>query len=125
MVSCDVYIIQSTHFSLSLGESLQVCCGNRQAAGQHITITMPSLAALTAFKSINAAPPTDPSKFALRLLTIFFSMEELAASNCTRAEGRNLLDSNVLLAIKCKTKHFELILIQFVFVRSNEYEVPY
>ena len=79
-----------------------MCCGNRQVAGRHYFVNVPSLAALTAFRSVNAAPPCDPDKFALRLLTIFFSAEELASSNCTKADGRSLLNPNVLLAIKCK-----------------------
>ena len=44
--------------------------------------------------------PPDPAKFALRLLSIFFSPEQLARSNCTKADGRDLLDPTILLAIK-------------------------
>lgn len=112
-------------FFVIIGESLRVSCGNRQAEGRHIHVNVPSLAALSAFQSINAAPPIDPAKFALRMLNIFFSLEELAGSNCTKAEGRNLLDPNILLAIKRKRIIFELIFwFSSAFVRSNEYEVP-
>ena len=56
--------------------------------------------ALAEFQSISAAPPNDQAKFALKLLGIFFTQEQLAVSNYTKAEGRQLLDPTVLQAIK-------------------------
>lgn len=79
-----------------------MCCGDRKVSGRHAVVTLPSTAALAEFQAICAAPPNDPAKFALRLLGIFFTQEQLAVSNCTKAEGRQLLDPTILLAIKCK-----------------------
>ena len=81
---------------------LQVCCGDRKVSGRYAVVSLPSTAALAEFKSINTAPPRDPAKFALRLLGIFFTLEQLSVSNCTKAEGRELLDPNILQAIKRK-----------------------
>ena len=65
-------------------------------------VKLPTSAALAEFKQIDACPPKDPAKFALKLLSVFFSEEELGRSNCTKADGRDLLDQEVLLGIKCK-----------------------
>ena len=81
---------------------LQVLCGDGQAHGRHVMVTLPSTAALAAYRSINAAPPANPAKFALKLLRVFFTLEQLSVSNCTMAEGRELLDPLKLEAIKRK-----------------------
>ena len=81
---------------------LQVCCGDRKVPGRHAVVPLPSPAALAEFQSVNSAPPCDPAKFALRLLGIFFTTEQLSVSNCTKAEGRELLDPKILQAIKGK-----------------------
>lgn len=81
---------------------LQVCYGNSKQRDRHSIVNVPSIAALADFNSVNSAPPSDPAKFALRLLGIFFSYEELAKSNCTKADGRDLLDPEIILAIKRK-----------------------
>jgi hypothetical protein len=48
-----------------------------------------------------APPPKDAAEFALRMLSIFFFNEEkLGASNCTKADGRRLLDQDILKSIK-------------------------
>ena len=38
----------------------------------------------------------------LKLLSVFFTMDELARSNCTKAERRELLNQEILQTIKCK-----------------------
>ena len=70
--------------------------------GKYVFIDLPSEAALKQYQLINSCPPGDAGKFALKLLSIFYSPEELARSNCTKAEGRELLNPEFLLAIKCK-----------------------
>ena len=70
--------------------------------GHYCIVSLPSRAALAEYNSVNSAPPSDASKFALRLLGVFFTVEELARSNCTKADGRELLDPEILQAIKCK-----------------------
>lgn len=79
-----------------------VCCGNSAEKGKHIYLTLPSEAAVMGFQQLESCPPKDPGKFAIKLLTLFYGDEELSQSNCTRAEGRKLLDQEVLLGIKCK-----------------------
>ena len=79
--------------------SFEVCCGNPETSSC-IYINVPSAVALTRFRELEALPPKEPTKYALRLLSIFFGEEELARSNCTKAEGRNLLDRTTLDAIK-------------------------
>ena len=82
---------------------LDVVCGDPSTSGKHIVLQVPSLAALNQFEQITATAHTsDPAKFALKLLSVFFSDEELAESNCTFAEGRRMLDQNILLGIKCE-----------------------
>ena len=82
-------ILDITH---SLNSDLKLCCGN--PGGKHIYITLPSAAALQEYQVINSCPPKEAGKFALKLLGIFFSPSELAVSNCTKAEGRGLLNPN-------------------------------
>ena len=95
-MTVHVQLVHCCFFS----DELQVCCGNNKADGRFINVTLPSLAALSAFQSVNTLLPPDPANFALRLLSIFFSPEQLARSNCTKADGRDLLDPTILLAIK-------------------------
>ena len=78
---------------------LEVCCGDPKKSS-YVWISVPSEAALLQFHELAAFPPQEAAKYALKLLSVFFSDEELAQSNCTHAEGRNLLDRNTLLAIK-------------------------
>lgn len=79
---------------------LQVCCGKAGVRGKHSVVTLPSEAARAEFVQVNACPPSNPAKFALKLLSVFFTQDELAESNCTKADGRKLLDQDILQAIK-------------------------
>lgn len=81
-----------------------MCCGMAGVKGKyiHVHVNMPSEAALKEYQVTNACPPKDAGKFALKLLSVFFSAEELSKSNCTKAEGRDLLDPDLLLGIKRK-----------------------
>ena len=78
---------------------LAVCCGDPRKSSC-AWVEVPSEAALTLFWELAAFPPKDPGRYALQLLSVFYSDEELAESNCTRAEGRKLIDQNILIAIK-------------------------
>lgn len=83
-------------------DPLMVCCGQPRLAGKHVYLKLPTEAAVAEFRQLEGCPPKEPGKFALKLLSIFFCDEELSESNCTKAEGRKLLDQNILLGIKCK-----------------------
>ena len=63
-------------------------------------MTVPSEAALAQFTKLNAVPPKDPAKYVLRLLSVFFTDEELAESNCMRAEARKVLNQATISAIR-------------------------
>ena len=90
-------------------DPLEVVCGDPKSSGQHLVLKVPSVAALNQFEQLSStANTTDAPKFALRLLSVFFSDQELGESNCTYAEGRKLLDQNILLGIKCKFIYCEL-----------------
>ncbi len=80
-----------------------MCCGEEGTKGKFVVVDLPSEAALAEFQQVNACLPKDPEKFALKLLSVFFTEEELGRSNCTKAEGRDLLNQEILLAIKCKS----------------------
>lgn len=82
-------------------DPLEVCCGDPKKASC-MFIKVPSEAALSQFRELAAFPPKDPSKYALKLLSVFITDSELAESNCTRAEGRKLLDQDIIVAIKGK-----------------------
>ena len=92
---------------------LQVFCGNRDVKGRFSTVTLPSEAALAEFNAINTAPPSDAAKFALRLLGVFFTTDELARSNCTKAEGRKLLNPKILQAIKRNGRLYATIYVDY------------
>jgi hypothetical protein len=79
---------------------LQVCCGRAGVKGKFTIVSLPSEAALAEYNALLSTPPADAAKFALKLLSIFFTSEELGRSNCTKAEGRDLLDQQILQAIK-------------------------
>ena len=66
---------------------------------------LPSEAAVRLFHQVDSSPLGDPAKFTLKLLSVFVSDDVLARSNCTRVEGRELVDPTKLLAIKCKFVH--------------------
>ena len=83
-------------------DPLAVVCGNPHSKGASQVLKVPSQAALSQFQQLTAGVAVDPAKFALKLLSIFYSDEELSESNCTFVEGRKLIDKNVLLGIKCK-----------------------
>ena len=89
-----IFVVYST-----CAGSFEVCCGDPETPN-YINIDVPSALALSRFKELEAFPPKEPTRYALRLLAIFFSDEELAKSNCTKAEGRNLLDRRTLDAIR-------------------------
>ena len=85
-----------------VADPLTVCCGQVGASGKHVYLRVPTEAALMEFQQVSLCPPNDPAKFALKLLSVFFTDELLSTSNCTKAEGRSLLDQEILLGIKCK-----------------------
>ena len=95
--------VSTTKVAPTTKDPLDVICGDPQ--GQHKILKVPSEAALNQVMQLSSlsAPASDPSKFALRLLSVFFSEEELAEGNCTYAEGRKLLDQDILNGIKCKS----------------------
>ena len=66
-----------------------------------MVLQVPSDAAVALFNQVNSCLPKEPGKFATKLLDVFFTEDKLARSCCTRASGRELLDQNVLLGIKC------------------------
>lgn len=82
-------------------DPLQIVCGN-SATSAHMVMKLPSEKAVAQFVQLNAISPAEAGKFALRMLSLFYTNEELAESNCTLAEGRKLIDHEVLLAIQCK-----------------------
>ena len=69
----------------------------------HCKVTLPTEKSVAEFWQLNNCPTADPGKFALCLLSLCFTNEELAESNCTPAEGRCLLNQETLTAIKCET----------------------
>ena len=85
-------------------EPLQVVWGDPSAS--NVTLKMPSEQSVADFHQLSACKPSEAGKYALRLLSLLFSNEELAVSNCTPAEGRKLLAKEKLLAIKCKSSLF-------------------
>lgn len=52
---------------------LQVCCGKAGVKGKHSVVTLPSEAARAEFVQVNVCPPSNPAKFALKLLLVFFT----------------------------------------------------
>ena len=72
--------------------------------GKYVMVELPSEheAALSQFHQVDSCHLKDPAKFALQLLSVFFSDEEFGRSNCTKAEGRETLNLQVLTAIKRK-----------------------
>ena len=88
---------------VELTDPLQVICGDprRSASCEHVILKVPSAAALMEFNRVSEFVHGAPKKFALKLLSIFFTDEELAESNCTYAPGRKLLDQQVLRGIQC------------------------
>ena len=70
--------------------------------GHHINLRLLSEAAVAEFRCVESCLPSEPEKFALKLLSVFFSDEVFGKSICTKAEGRQLLDQNILLGIKHK-----------------------
>ena len=97
MLFCDIQFILHVLFTGS-----QVCCGKAGVKGKHSIVSLLSEAARAQFQQINACPPSDPATFALKLPSVFFTQEELAKSNCTKADSRKLLDQDILQGIKLK-----------------------
>ena len=91
-------------------DPLTVCCGQVGVPNKHIYVQVPTEAALAEFELITNCPPKDPAKFTLKLLGIFFTEHVLSISNCTKAEGRLILDQNILLGMKCKLVHYALLI---------------
>ena len=87
-------------FTNLLFTGLQICGGQAGVPGKYEIVTMPSETALVEYKQINVCPPSDPAKFALKFLSVFFTTKQLARSNCTKAGRRELLDQDILQAIK-------------------------
>lgn len=84
-------------------DPLEVLCGNPTTT-LRCFVKLPTEFALAEFHQLNACLPKEPHRYAQRMLALFFSNEVLANSNCTPAKGRQLLDHNVMKAIKCKFK---------------------
>ena len=59
---------------------LEVLCGNSSSKDNQIVVKLPSEEAKALYAQINNCPPKDPAKFALRLLSVFLSGDELAQS---------------------------------------------
>ena len=83
-------------------DPLAVVCGDPHSKEANVVLKVKTRAILTQFQQLTAATAMDPGEFALKLLSIFYSDEELSESNCTFVEGRKLNDRNVLMGIKCK-----------------------
>ena len=81
---------------------LQACCGKAGVKDKFTIVSLPSEAALAEYNALISTPPSDAAKFALKLLSILFTCEELERSTCTKAEGRDLRDQHKLQAIKRK-----------------------
>ena len=79
-----------------------MCCGQAGVKGHYSVVELPSEAAVAHLRQINACPPGDAAKYALRLMPVFFTSEELGSSNCTVTQGRDLLNQEYLEAIKRK-----------------------
>ena len=66
--------------------------------GEHVTITGYTQSQVKA-KEVSVV---DAGPLALSLMDLFFSREEMARGNCTDAEGRNLLEPEIISGIRCK-----------------------
>lgn len=62
-----------------------------------------------------AFPLKDPSKYAPKLLSVSFTDYELIESNCMRAEGRKLLNQDVIIAIKLR----KVVIIRYYDYKCN------
>ena len=108
-------------------DHLEVICGNPNSRDDKISLKVPSEAAKALYLQISNCPPKDPAKFALRLLSVFFTDEELAESNCTDAKGRKLLDQSILWGIKCKCMMLLIlyvIIIYYFIIGQTNYKFP-
>ena len=47
-----------------------------------------------------SCPPGNPAKLSLKLLSCFFSIDQLVKSNCTKADGREIIDQKILDGIR-------------------------
>ena len=47
---------------------------------------------------------SNASSLALKLMDLFFTKEEMARSNCTPAEGREILRQDIIAGIQCKVE---------------------
>ena len=79
-------------------DPLEVLCGNPGTALKCF-IKLPNESALAEFHQLNACLPSEPHRYAQRMLSLFFSNEVLANSNCSPAKGRQLVDQKVMNAI--------------------------
>ena len=70
--------------------------------GKKVFIQLKTQEKATNLDSILACIPATSQKLALKLLGAVFTVEELARSNCTKVEGRDLLDPKILHGIRCK-----------------------
>lgn len=106
-----------------------MCCGN--PGRNHVYLKIATEASLADIRQMSSCPPKDPAKFALKLKSVFFSDQELSVSNCTKADGKKLLDPTILLGIRCKSSCcFRCcdVLILFIIVPTDhtnyKYPVP-
>lgn len=83
-------------------DPLHVCFGNPGDKSKHTYLKLTSEAALAHYRQLSIFLPKDPAKLALKLLSLFFTDHQLSVSNCTKAEGREILDQKILEGIMCK-----------------------
>ena len=87
MYNCIIILYMYVYmhkYAIFLG--MQVCCGTAGVKGKYVFVDLPSEAALKQYQLINSCPPGDVGKVTLKLPSIFYTPEELARSNCTKAE---------------------------------------
>ncbi len=91
-----------------------------EPSGKGVKVVLPSPLAAEQLTQLRHSVPKDAAKYALKLLSIFFSDSELAESNCTPAEGRKLLNKDVLKGIQCEymydtvLSHAHVILLSYL-----------
>ena len=89
----------SQHTRLYMQTHFEYYAGNPGTALKCF-VKLSNESALAEFHQLNACLPSKPHRYAQRMLSLFFSNEVLAISNCTLAKGRQLADHKVMNAIK-------------------------
>ena len=75
---------------------------SRPLENKKMWIPLASKSDVQKFHSVNQNLPPAAHKYALKLMDVFFTKEELKTGNCTVAEGRTLLNQQILQGMKCK-----------------------